>query len=82
MCIENSNTTDSIKKTKDLKENVEMEINGQLRIVFDEDINDKDKVIEEPIEEENNDNENEVDKDPNQDELYKFDPDKEKYWNR
>ena len=85
-----------MEDTQNKKEKVEVEANGQLRILFDEDIDDKNEVAEEVVEEvgdipsepENEKKvgvkkaETEEDKDPNQDELYKFDPEKEHYRDR
>jgi hypothetical protein len=90
------NSTNTIHDTKTQRENVGVETNGQLRIVFDEDIDDKNEVVEEvveeveetPSEEEKQEEakttkaRDEEDKDPNQDELYKFDPERENYRDR
>lgn len=87
-------TMDHIEDTKTQKENIAMEANGQLRIVFDEDTDDKNEVVEEITKEvedisHEQENEKEVwiektedDRDPNQDELYKFDPETEHYRDR
>ena len=87
-------TMDHIEDTKTQKENIAMETNGQLRIVFDEDTDDKNEVVEEITKEvedisHEQENEKEVwiektedDRDPNQDELYKFDPETEHYRDR
>ena len=61
--FENSNVINNAESNEKPEQKVEVETNGQLRIVFKEDYEENDK-------------------DPNQDELYKFEPEKEPRWNR
>ena len=80
--LENRDQVNEVIEDNGKEQKVEVETNGQIRIVFDEEKNECEEKVEEEKKEEVDKKVKVEDDDPNQDELYRFDPEIEHYWDR